>query len=198
MEDGTTPAVSGDPTGATPPTAQSPDYLTGGHYVVKVHFDGDDNHNSADETFDLVITATSFDKQLTTVTPYTGTYDGTAHDVVTAADIVSSLGGSDVTDTTKVYVIPRTGSTEMTAPALDASGWKLVCKNGEVEANAVTQTNAGDYEYRVHAYDFLGREASVTAWIPFSIIKAVKPVITKADSKVVKQVENQKKVEKRC
>lgn len=36
---------------------------------------------------------------------------------------------------------------------------------------------AGEYTYRIFTYDFLGRQASVTEWKPFSIIKAVKPEI---------------------
>lgn len=39
----------------------------------------------------------------------------------------------------------------------------------------------GDYRYRVFAYDFLGREASVTEWKPFSIIKALKPNVYVSD-----------------
>lgn len=40
---------------------------------------------------------------------------------------------------------------------------------------------AGDYIYRIFAYDFLGREASVTEWMSFSILKAVKPEISLTD-----------------
>lgn len=40
---------------------------------------------------------------------------------------------------------------------------------------------AGDYIYRIFAYDFLGREASVTEWMSFSILKAVQPKISLTD-----------------
>lgn len=36
---------------------------------------------------------------------------------------------------------------------------------------------AGEYTYRIFTYDFLGRQASVTEWKPFSIKKAIKPEI---------------------
>ncbi|MGN0739759.1 MAG: hypothetical protein ACI4LX_06270 [Treponema sp.] len=50
---------------------------------------------------------------------------------------------------------------------------------------------AGDYIYRVFAYDFLGREASVTEWKSFSILKAVKPEISVTDKTVrIKPSEN--------
>ena len=37
---------------------------------------------------------------------------------------------------------------------------------------------AGQYRYRVHAYDFLGREARVSEWTSFEILKASTPEIT--------------------
>lgn len=47
---------------------------------------------------------------------------------------------------------------------------------------------SGDYRYRVFAFDFLGREASCTNWIEFTIDKAIQPKVdvTKADIKVRK------------
>lgn len=43
---------------------------------------------------------------------------------------------------------------------------------------------AGNYLYRIFAYDFLGRQASVTEWKTFSIIKALKPKVNLVDSSV--------------
>ena len=44
---------------------------------------------------------------------------------------------------------------------------------------------AGKYRYRVFAYDFLGRQASVTEWKNFTITKALKPKIKLNDETVV-------------
>lgn len=44
--------------------------------------------------------------------------------------------------------------------------------------------DAGDYKYRVFAYDFLGREASVTEWKTFTITKALKPKVNLKDTTV--------------
>lgn len=42
----------------------------------------------------------------------------------------------------------------------------------------------GEYKYRIYAYDFLGREASVTEWKSFSITKAMYPKVNLKDSSV--------------
>ncbi len=38
--------------------------------------------------------------------------------------------------------------------------------------------SAGDYEYRVFAYDFLGRESSVSEWRQFKVLKAMLPSVS--------------------
>lgn len=43
---------------------------------------------------------------------------------------------------------------------------------------------AGNYLYRIFAYDFLGRQASVTDWKNLTIIKALKPKINLVESSV--------------
>ena len=40
------------------------------------------------------------------------------------------------------------------------------------------------YRYRVHAYDFLGKEASVSSWTNFEVFKASKPKINKIERKL--------------
>ena len=42
----------------------------------------------------------------------------------------------------------------------------------------------GKYRYRVFAYDFLGKEASVSSWTNFDVFKASKPKITDVEKKV--------------
>ena len=55
---------------------------------------------------------------------------------------------------------------------------------GKTESYTTRQTSisvnlsAGDYEYRVIVYDFLGREASSSEWRKFSVLKAVVPEIS--------------------
>jgi len=44
---------------------------------------------------------------------------------------------------------------------------------------------AGQFKYRVYAYDFLGRQASVSEWRNFKVIKAVSPKVTNAEKTVV-------------
>ena len=42
----------------------------------------------------------------------------------------------------------------------------------------------GKYRYRVYAYDFLGKEASVSSWTNFEVFKASKPKITSVEKSV--------------
>ncbi|MBQ8679785.1 MAG: hypothetical protein IJ530_08465 [Treponema sp.] len=42
----------------------------------------------------------------------------------------------------------------------------------------------GKYRYRVYAYDFLGKEASVSAWTNFEVYKASKPKITSVEKSI--------------
>ncbi len=45
--------------------------------------------------------------------------------------------------------------------------------------NSITvNLSAGDYEYRVYAYDFLGRESSVSEWRKFKVLKAMVPSVS--------------------
>ncbi|MCR4823266.1 MAG: cell envelope integrity protein TolA [Treponema sp.] len=53
----------------------------------------------------------------------------------------------------------------------------------------------GSYRYRVRAYDYLGKEASLSAWTNFEVYKASKPKITRVDRNVtVKQDNNSVKL----
>lgn len=46
------------------------------------------------------------------------------------------------------------------------------------EKNSVELSlSPGTYRYRIHAFDFLGREARVTEWMDFEVLKASKPEI---------------------
>ncbi|MBQ9281442.1 MAG: hypothetical protein IJ207_04495 [Treponema sp.] len=45
----------------------------------------------------------------------------------------------------------------------------------------------GQYRYRVYAYDFLGREAGVSAWTKFEVFKANKPSIKSVEKNVTVQ-----------
>lgn len=55
---------------------------------------------------------------------------------------------------------------------------------GKTESYTTRQTSisvnlsAGDYEYRVIVYDFLGREASTSEWRKFNVLKAVAPDVS--------------------
>lgn len=51
---------------------------------------------------------------------------------------------------------------------------------------------AGEYRYRVIAYDFLGRQASVTEWKTFTITKALQPKVSLLDTSITVD-KNQKK-----
>ncbi len=56
----------------------------------------------------------------------------------------------------------------------------------ETEENFVNLSlPSGIYQYRVYAYDFLGRESSVSDWTEFEITKAVAPEIKKTSEKVI-------------
>lgn len=48
---------------------------------------------------------------------------------------------------------------------------------------------SGEYKYRVFAYDFLGRQQSVSQWRNFKVIKAVSPEIAKTEKSVVPEKE---------
>ena len=50
---------------------------------------------------------------------------------------------------------------------------------------------AGEYKYRIAAYDFLGRKASETTWKDFTILKAVKPEVF-VSNQTIKVAENAK------
>ena len=52
---------------------------------------------------------------------------------------------------------------------------------------------AGKYRYRVYAFDFLGRQASVSDWRDFTVLKAVQPQIVNKEKTVV-PVKDDKKV----
>mgnify|MGYP004449623269 FL=1 len=51
---------------------------------------------------------------------------------------------------------------------------------------------AGDYEWRVIIFDFLGREAGKTAWSKFTIKKAVEPEVKTKEEKVF--LDNKEKI----
>ena len=52
---------------------------------------------------------------------------------------------------------------------------------------------AGKYRYRVYAFDFLGRQASVSDWRDFTVLKAVQPQVVNKEKTVV-PVKDDKKV----
>ncbi len=53
------------------------------------------------------------------------------------------------------------------------------------EKSSVTFSKpAGKYQYRITAYDFLGRESSVSRWQPIEFVKALKPKVEKVKEKV--------------
>ena len=52
---------------------------------------------------------------------------------------------------------------------------------------------AGKYRYRVYAFDFLGRQASVSDWRDFTVLKAIQPQVVNKEKTVV-PVKDDKKV----
>lgn len=51
--------------------------------------------------------------------------------------------------------------------------------------------SAGKYEYRVHVYDYLGRQSSVTEWKAFEISKVTKPEIASSPERIESQKEGE-------
>lgn len=56
---------------------------------------------------------------------------------------------------------------------------EIIVEQKTKRTNLTLNLTAGNYSYRIHAYDLFGRSASSTEWIPLKIEKAIRPRVLK-------------------
>ncbi|WP_318676862.1 hypothetical protein [Treponema sp.] len=86
--------------------------------------------------------------------------------------------------TQKIEWEPDNYAFEYTVEIKDESSDKVLKSVRTTDNSIEFSLPAGNYLYRIFAYDFLGRQASVTDWKNLTIIKALKPKINLVESSV--------------
>lgn len=69
---------------------------------------------------------------------------------------------------------------------------EIFYKKLETDLNFVeVSLSSGNYKYRVFAYDFLGREADVSSWQKFTILKAQTPKIIETKKIIIPDLKDE-------